>query len=67
MRQLNKEKRKKVIYLRDSTAASMALGAFSSAGEDNLSFMLRNGVIVYDTCIQFTPPQVVERKEEEQS
>lgn len=43
----------KIVYLQDSTAASMASGSYSSASEDNLSFILRNAILV----IEGPPPE----------
>ena len=43
------EQRSKLFYFQDSTAASISSGSYSSANEDNLSFMIRNGVLIVDS------------------
>lgn len=58
MNMLN-EQRPKVVDFQDSTAASFSSGSYSSAIEDNLSFMMRNNVLIVD-AVQTQPTQPIE-------
>lgn len=43
------------LYFQDSTSASTATGSFSTAGENNLSYLLRNGIMLLEDLL---PTQV---------
>jgi hypothetical protein len=57
----------KVKYIRDSTSASVSFGPNSSASEDNLSYMLRNGLQLIAFDIQNIQQQIEEPKKHQEN
>ena len=52
-----------VIYFRQSSAANSLLSSTSSVAEDNLSYILRNSILIKEASIYISPPLVPQPQE----